>query len=338
MAASARTIRIGYVPEHYLLPLHLSRRYVPSSLKFDLVPFPSGTGHMITSLRTPSSSSESIDLAIGLTEGWIAGLLPPNLPSGRKKGYNLIGQWVQNPLRWAIVTGIDRGDITSISDLGRKTQNHRKLRVGVSRIGSGSHVMANVLAQQHGWDPKGLEFIKCGPFADLRTAVNVQPDLNHTSTKDGADFFMWEHFTTKPYFHPDPLVSDHDSKVVLKRLGEIYTPWPSWCVVTSEEVFPDPCNDQSLSQICEVLDKGIQDFEGDREKGIKMLGTGELGCHYTEEDAREWLKKAKFEQRGIRGVDRAMVEGVVEVLRGAGVVDVPDSKAKEVDDVVVIER
>src|ERR1700761_6246181 len=106
---ASKAIRIGFVPEHYLLPLHLCKKHslFPPNLQVSLVPFPSGTGHMITSLR-----SKEIDLAIGLTEGWVAGLLNPSMhgKSLREKGYSIVGSWVSTSLRWAIVTGRNRDD------------------------------------------------------------------------------------------------------------------------------------------------------------------------------------------------------------------------------------
>ena len=292
--SSAKSLRIGYVPEHYLLPLHLARPHFPFPV--ELIPFPSGTGHMITSLR-----SDSIDLAIGLTEGWVAGLLTAQ--GQKEKGYSIVGSWVKSPLRWAIVTGRNRSDISSVHDL------RTRRRVGVSRIGSGSHVMAFVLAQQEGWlqqkeVPKNdeLDIVPLGPFKDLRDGV----------TGDTADFFMWEHFTTKPYFHGDD--------TPLKNIGEIYTPWPSWHIAASTKTFPEPEQDEKLQQIFETLDAGVKQFQDNTDEGVRLLGTGELGCHYTEEDAREWLKKAEFFE-STRGVDPGTMNSVVGVLQGAGVIE-----------------
>lgn len=286
-------LRIGYVPEHYLLPLHLAKPHFPFPV--ELIPFPSGTGHMITSLR-----SDSIDLAIGLTEGWVAGLLGSQ---GQKdKGYSIVGSWVNSPLRWAIVTGRNRSDINSVKDL----REHR--RVGVSRMGSGSHVMAFVLAQQEGWltpsrasDEEALPIVPLGPFKDLQDGV----------TSRNADFFMWEHFTTKPYFHGDG--------TPLKKIGEIYTPWPSWHVAASSKTFPDPTEDQRLKQVFEIFDQGVKAFKHNTNEGVRLLGTGQLGCHYTEEDAREWLKAVEFSDN-TRGVDPEIMQNVVKVLQGAGVI------------------
>jgi hypothetical protein len=296
MMSSPAPLRIGYVPEHYLLPLHLAKPNFPFPV--ELVSFPSGTGHMISSLR-----SDAIDLAIGLTEGWVAGLLTAE---GQKaRGYSIVGSWVRNPLRWAVVTGKNRNNIECIADL--KTYG----RVGVSRMGSGSHIMAFVLAQQEGWfanteSKKPLVLVPLGPFADLRDGVTGKDD------EALADFFMWEHFTTKPYF-------DGDS-TPLKRIGEIYTPWPSWHIAASSSTFPNPEKDERLTQVFETLDKGIKQFNSTPEEAVRLLGTGELGCHYTEEDAGEWLKGAEF-VKSTKGVDSNVMESVVKVLQEAGVIN-----------------
>lgn len=309
-------IRIGYVPEHYLLPLHIAARnsLFPSSLKITLVPFPSGTGHMITSLR-----ANEIDLAIGLTEGWVAGLLNDNVKnqSLQEKGYTIVGSWVSTPLRWAIVTGRNRQDINSVDDL----KTHRS--VGVSRLGSGSHVMAFVLAQQQGWlqqTSEALNVVPLGPFKDLRDGVT-------TST---ADFFMWEHFTTKPYFHA--------SDSPLKKIGEIYTPWPSWHIAASTSTFPPDSTSTAeiLGQIFQALDQGIAIFNKTPDEAVRILGTGEAGCHYTEDDAREWLKDVKFVSQ-TQGVDQEVASGVVDVLKTAGVIG-QDTQLSQGDGVVGIPR
>ena len=67
MSSTKTPLRVGYVPEHFSTPLFFAQKYF--GLTAELIPFPSGTGHMITSLR-----SGEIDIGIGLTEGWVAGL------------------------------------------------------------------------------------------------------------------------------------------------------------------------------------------------------------------------------------------------------------------------
>jgi hypothetical protein len=123
---------------------------------------------------------------------------------------------------------------------------------------------------------------------------------------------MWEHFTTKPWFHGD--------ETELKKIGEIYTPWPSWHIAASTDTFPNPGADKTLEAVFEALDKGIKMFNDDTDQGIKMLGNGEAQCHYSEEDGREWLKGVKFASGGTRGVDEGVMKDVVEVLKTAGAI------------------
>lgn len=80
---------------------------------------------MITSLR-----EKEIDVAIGLTEGWVAGLASKQQAQKdpASGGYKVVGHWVDTPLRWAIVTGRERNNITRVSDL-------KGQRVGISRPG-----------------------------------------------------------------------------------------------------------------------------------------------------------------------------------------------------------
>ena len=72
---------------------------------------------MITSLQ-----ANEIDVGIGLTEGWVAGLGK----KGGKAGFKIVGTYVESPLCWAISTGSERDlDISHLKDT----------RIGVSRIG-----------------------------------------------------------------------------------------------------------------------------------------------------------------------------------------------------------
>ena len=77
---------------------------------------------MISSLR-----EKEIDIGIGLTEGWVAGLTSKQQPTDAG-GYKIVGRWVDTPLRWAIVTGRNREDVNSVQDLEGK-------KVGISRPG-----------------------------------------------------------------------------------------------------------------------------------------------------------------------------------------------------------
>lgn len=87
--AAPPPLRVGYVPEHFSTPIYFAKKHY--GLDAELVPFPSGTGHMITSLR-----SGEIDVGIGLTEGWVAGLGKEGIEGDG--GYKLVGTFVETPL------------------------------------------------------------------------------------------------------------------------------------------------------------------------------------------------------------------------------------------------
>lgn len=72
---------------------------------------------MITALQ-----SKEIDVAIGLTEGFIA-----YLANKDAAGFKLVGTYVETPLCWAISTGAKR-EIASVEELRGKN-------MGCSRIG-----------------------------------------------------------------------------------------------------------------------------------------------------------------------------------------------------------
>lgn len=118
-----------------------------------------------------------IDLAIGLTEGWIAALGAGN------PHFKLVGKYVSTPLCWAISAGAKQNKINSVADL-------KDGKLGISRIGSGSYVMGFVLADQQGWlkeEKEPFEFQILNDFKRLRDGVN----------NGIADAFMWEVFTSK---------------------------------------------------------------------------------------------------------------------------------------------
>ena len=89
--APTQQLRIGYVPEHFSTPIYFAKKH--RGLDAELIPFPSGTGHMITALR-----AGEIDIGIGLTEGWVAGLGKGSLEDIGDGGYRLVGTFVETPL------------------------------------------------------------------------------------------------------------------------------------------------------------------------------------------------------------------------------------------------
>jgi ABC-type nitrate/sulfonate/bicarbonate transport system substrate-binding protein len=261
--------------EHFSTPLQFAQKHY--GLKAELLPFPSGTGHMIQSLQ-----SAEIDVGIGLTEAWVAGIAK----NAAKPPYKIVGEYVKSPLCWAISTGSKR-DINEVPQL-------KGGKIGVSRIGSGSYVMSFVLADQRGWLQQGVqpfEFIPLQTFEKLRNGVN-------DST---VDAFMWEHFTSKKYYDNGEI----------KRIGEIYTPWASWKIVARE-----PENEQ-LHQLFEKLNQGIRHFRENQDEAVDYISEN---LDYSAEDAKEWLKTVDF-VNDTSVVTKSDIDKTIEILGKAGVID-----------------
>ena len=255
---------------------------------------------MITSLQ-----AQEIDIGIGLTEAWINGLARAS-SSQQPAGYKLVGTYVESPLCWAISTGAERKDVAQETDLGEWPKGLKGRRMGISRVGSGSYVMGFVLADVLGWlsssssgsDDQGQ---KEEPFevVPLQTFEKLREGVNHGT----ADFFLWEHFTCKRYF----------DKGEIRRIGEIYTPWPSWHIVAADGIL----GNKRLEEFLGLLDEGVRYFEEHQEEAVKYINT-ELD--YEEGDAREWIKSVRF-AKGVKGVRKSVVEQTLGVLKKAGVVE-----------------
>lgn len=230
-----------------------------------------------------SLQSAEIDVGIGLTEAWVAGIAKAN----GKPAYRIVGSYVRTPLCWAISTGTGR-DISRVEQL-------RGGKIGVSRIGSGSYVMPFVLADQNGWLEKGgdipFEFIPLQTFEKLRAGVNDET----------VDAFMWEHFTSKKYYDNGEI----------KRIGEIYTPWASWKIVAR-----DP-EDGRVKDLFKKIDKGIRYFRENQSEAVEHISKN---LDYSAEDAKEWLKTVDFVD-DTSDVGKEDILKTIDILGKAEVID-----------------
>lgn len=277
------------MPEHFSTPIAFAvskNLFEKRGIEVQLIPYPSGSGHLIQSL-----TDGSLDIAVGLTEAFVRGIAQGN------DSYKLVGTYVQSPLRWAVSTGSDRS-FTDKDELNGK-------RIGVSRIGSGSYVMAFVLALQQGFKRPFFEkFPVVSTFKNLRDSVNLKEVNDEGESVEPSDAFMWEYFTTKRYY---------DSGEV-KQIGEILTPWPSWVINARTEIVEK--NAAQLSEFLKALEEGIAYFKDNKEEAIKYIYT-ELD--YSQEDATEWIKTVEFTAGALNQVDPQVVAKTYKVLVEAGV-------------------
>ncbi|ODV80274.1 uncharacterized protein CANTADRAFT_21514 [Suhomyces tanzawaensis NRRL Y-17324] len=285
------SLRVAYIPEHFSTPLFFAIQQKYFSFNIELTPVIEGSGRLINLLN-----ANEVDIAIGLTEAFVADIAKGNEPS-----YKLVDTYVESPLCWAISTGFNRENLTSASQLEGKT-------IGVSRIGSGSYVMSFVLAHDLKFQKPFAGYPTLSNFKNLRDSVNLkyteEPEKN-------SDAFMWEHFTSKKYYDNNEI----------KKIGEIYTPWPSWVINSNAQLLES--KPEMIKEFVAGLNKGIEYFNNNHEEAIEFISNN---LDYSAEDAREWIKTVKFNKNvGKAALDwERVVTKTSKVLKLAGVLQDSD--------------
>ncbi len=259
------TIKIGGVPEHFNLPWHLTIEdgsFLKHNITLEWTDYPGGTGAMCEALRTGD-----IDMAIILTEGIIKDIIAGN-------PCKIVQTYIQTPLIWGIHVGA-KSKYTTLSELKNTT-------AAISRYGSGSHLMAYVNAQNQGWATSDLKF---------EIVKNLDGAIE-TLTNNKADYFMWEHFTTKP------LVDDQ----TFRRVADCPTPWPCFVIAVREELLET--KKEQLQIILDTINTVTSDF-----KQIPSIDKT-LAHRYNQklEDIQEWLKLTEWSQSLIKNETLSKVQ------------------------------
>ena len=189
-----KVVRIGGVPEHFNYAWYIALKehhFRNQGIDLQWVDCHGGTGEMVQGLQ-----NNKIDMAVVLTEGIVKAISEGN-PS------KIVQTFVQSPLVWGIHVATN-APYKSLTDLKQKY-------AAISRIGSGSHLMAYVHAKQMGWNPK----------TDLRFNIVNHLQGGIEALQHGrAHYFLWEKFTTKPYV----------DQGIFRRIGECPTPWPCFVI------------------------------------------------------------------------------------------------------------
>ena len=134
-----------------------------------------------------------------------------------------------------------------------------------------SPLMAYVNADNQGWDSEKLQF----------EIVNTIDGAVEALTNGTADYFMWEHFMTKPLV---------DSGV-FRRVGDCPTPWPCFVIAVRDEVLNKHPN--TIKQILEIINIKTKKFK-EIEKIETTLATK---YHQQIDDIQEWLRLTEWSQK-----------------------------------------
>jgi len=251
-----KKVNIIGVPEHFNFPWHMAIEegaFTQRGIDLNWTDIPEGTGKMCQMLE-----NNETDLAIILTEGIVKSITEGN-PS------RIIQEYIATPLQWGIHVGAKSG-YTQIEDLEGK-------KAAISRFGSGSHLMAYVNAQKEGWDINNLQF----------EVVNHIDGAVATLINGEADYFMWEHFTTKP------LVDNG----TFRRLADCPTPWPCFVIAATDHFISE--NPAVLTHILDIINLYTAEF-----KKIPSINRT-LSNRYEQQldDINEWLSMTQWSQKQI---------------------------------------
>lgn len=260
-----QTIKIGGVPEHFNLPWHMCReegKFKAEQINLEWQEYPDGTGALARDLR-----EEKLDAAIILTEGVVKEIIAGT-------DLKIVQKYISTPLIWGIHVAAS-SSFQSLDDLKQGT-------AAISRFGSGSHLMAYVNAKNAGWDVKSLKFEQ---IINLEGAVEAL-------TQGKADYFLWEHFTTKPLV----------DKGIFRRIGDCPTPWPAFVIAVRTD-FLDQHQDwvEKMLQVINAATRGFKNIPA-----INQVLARNYDQH--QKDIDQWLGITNWSQDQISVTELAQVQ------------------------------
>lgn len=210
--------------------------------------FPGGTGAMIDAIE-----AGAIDIAILLTEGAVAGL-------ARGGGYRIVSNYVTSPLIWGVHVA-PASPLQAIDEIAGA-------RFAVSRLGSGSHLMALALATERGWTLRADQFVVVGSLDGAIDAFR----------NDTADVFMWEHFMTQP-------VVDRGQ---FRRIGDFVAPWSAFVTCARADLWAAEADE--LRSLIDEVGESARRFAQDPATPERIHAAYGIA----EDQIREWLSRTRW--------------------------------------------
>ena len=248
-----KIIKIAGVPEHFNLPWHLAienKEFESQNIDLQWTDVPEGTGKMCQMLRNGET-----DIAVILSEGIVKDIEGGN-PS------KIVQVYVDSPLIWGIHVGT-QSKFKTLADL-------ENTKAAISRLGSGSQLMAYVNANNQNWKTDNLQF----------EIVNTIDGAVVALTEGTADYFMWERFMTKPLV----------DKGIFRRIADCPTPWPCFVIAVRNEVLEN--NPDIIKQILNIINQKTISFKSTPDIDTVLAEK----YHQKMEDIQEWLSLTDWSQ------------------------------------------
>lgn len=196
------SLRVAGVPEPYNLPWHLGRekgRFLEAGIDLHWHTVPEGTGRMCQMLR-----DGELDMAVLVTEGAVRDILHGG-------PHRIVSGFVESPLPWGVHVPAGAA-LTSLEVL-------RGIPYAISRLGSGSHIMAMLHARRIGWRPAP---------GDLVVVHNMEGAAQRMATGEPL-IFLWETYVTSRYVDAG----------VMRRVDEVRGDWPGFVIVARTGLPPE---------------------------------------------------------------------------------------------------
>ena len=283
-------MRVGGVPEHYNAPIHRLMANLRGEIEW--VSFPSGTGAMLDAL-----DRNEIDLAILLTEG----VSKHALTTGKTR---IVGTFVNNPLPWGVHVKPD-GPLSSMEVLNSRIGD---LTFGISRLGSGSHLMAIVHAASLG--PNSVPRFKI---------VDNMKGARDAMVNGEIDVFLWD-ITTADIFAREG---------VWKVVGTVSGDWPAFVFATQATTN----NTDDIESLIQKIKEEAIELKQDRSKTSVVFLMETFGISETQ--AGDFI--TSIEWNCTRSVDKEALLRVVDALEGANII--PNrSDIYSIDSIVLQDR
>ena len=274
-------MRIGGVPEHYNAPVEKLCLQDRSDAKW--ITYPSGTGAMLEAL-----DNGELDMAIVLTEG----VVKHSLSNSSPPSVRILGTYLDNPLPWGVHVRVD-GGLKSLSDVNQKMSH---LTFGVSRMGSGSHLMAIVHAST----------LPNAPLPKLKV-VNTMAGARDAMVKGEIDVFLWDVTTADIYTREGAWTC----------VGTVSGDWPAFVFAVRSNVSPSML--EKLVSFIDDLRTECRNMTRDIDAAVEYL---KIKFSLSEDQARHFLKIVKWNSS--LEVEQKSINRVVTALVSAGIIANPE--------------
>ncbi len=274
-----RVLRVGGVAEPFNLPwiqAFQGGAFRHLGIEVTFTEYAGGTGALVSALE-----DGEIDVATLLTEGAVTAI-------ARGRDIRLHSAFTTTPLTWGVhVSG--KATQTKVAELKGK-------KFAISRFGSGSELMAYVLADQQGWTLKDNQFVVVGGIDGAAEAL----------PKRKAHIFLWERFVTAP------LVKEG----IFKRVGDMATPWPAFYTAARSDVLS---HERALvDDIVSIVLGYAAELKADPERTIDLI-VDRYGM--AKRDTRTWLERCDWPTD--IGVDTGVLLEVMETMEELGRIESP---------------